>query len=762
MREKEKQNKLNKVSELDETSDEALPAGDQQETSAKQASRRASAALLQRLKAQQQSGSSSVSARQAVQKFGRFKRQFVATRSYFHDYPNNNRFESDESWRPTEVFPESPVVIRTTFDEEQNPVYLAAAAAAAGEGDGMVGLSPDSSKQTKYKKSYPFIPAYLSGKVNNFYKPNNNNNNKQIGRLDNTAYIVKGKFGLQQYRNSQNQKENEENEESIQAKAYSDSSEKQKPFVASAKGKSKGESEKLTHEQQREIQQQLLNAKVTKAQHLQQYLSNDFGENTDRIFLLMKTGYSVQWERLPIHFLTTFTRFPNFAIYSDAASSIAGYEIIDILQDLPMSVLQDRQLGLYVEQQKVRRDHTYAGRMAGSHGPVMNGGNGGGNGARDARPWIMDKFKNIPMLQHAWKHAPDNDWYVLMDDDSYFFADNIGRWLDTLDPNKPYYLGSAVAGLQHVFAHGGSGIILSRGLMEMAFGDEHSDEWVDEYSERALKECCGDYVLAAFLKEKLDVGLNLAVSGKRFQGEDFANVAFNKHNWCSDIVSFHHTTSRNIELLWEYERIRGYSARARNNHVFSPQDGIMAARSKMSITYGDIYTDFVKPYMQPMRSMWDNGAKDFEYSWARDVKEGKANIDDYLRNDGFSDKPYTSVDKCRQACLAKADCLMFRYDPYQKYCGFSTSVSFGQPKTSYQDAEIKKLLKQHGIIQPARTKEDTMHSEWRFDRIESVRRKLSCDPPPEVEASDYDDGNEGWYWRAREKTSNSLLDEMAK
>lgn len=51
-------------------------------------------------------------------------------------------------------------------------------------------------------------------------------------------------------------------------------------------------------------------------------------------------------------FFTTFTRFPNFAIYSDAASSMAGYEIIDILQDLPMSVLQDHQLGLYIEQQK--------------------------------------------------------------------------------------------------------------------------------------------------------------------------------------------------------------------------------------------------------------------------------------------------------------------------------------------------------------------------------------------------------------------------
>lgn len=257
----------------------------------------------------------------------------------------------------------------------------------------------------------------------------------------------------------------------------------------------------------------------------------------------------------------------------------------------------------------------------------------------------------------------------------------------------------------------------------MAFGHDKTDEWVDEYSSRALRECCGDYMLAAFLKEKLDVGLNLSVSGKRFQGEDFTLAAFNKQNWCSDIVSFHHVTPRSIELLWEYERIRGYAAHARAGHVFSPQDGLQAHQAR-TISYGDLYTDFVKPYLLPMRDMWDNGAKEVEFSWARDVLSGHANVDDYLRNDGNSDKAYTSVDKCRQACLARADCLMFRYDPYQKYCGFAASVSFGHPRTSYQDNEVRRLLKQHGIVQPPRTKDDAMHSEWRLIALKRCALKL--------------------------------------
>lgn len=658
----ENQNEKHQDSDLDQSASSS-------DTTASKVSKRASAALLSKVK---QSNRLRAKSGSNVQKFGRFRKQFLSTRSFFHQYPDSNRFEGDESWRSPDVFPDSPVVLRPIVDENQ-VLDAAAAAVAAAENSGNGAAAA----------------SYLSA-------ANTVDFSKSKGNNAAGSSIPLG----------------------------------HKPAAKSF----------LPHDRQREVQQQILNSKVSRSQHLQQYLSNDFGENTDRIFLLVKTGFSMQWDRLPAHFFTTFTRFPNFGIYSDAASSMAGYEIIDILQDLPTKVLQDHQLGLYLEQQKARQAHAYTRPSP----------------PKDERPWIMDKFKTLPMLQHAWKHAPDNDWYMLIDDDSYVLSDNVGRWLATLDPNKPYYLGSAVAGLKHVFAHGGSGIVLSRGLMELAFGHDDSDAWVDEYSEQAIRECCGDYILAAFLKEKLDINLNLSISGKKFQGEDFTHIAFNKQNWCSDIVSFHHTYSRNMELLWEYERIRSYARRAHSSYVFSPEDAVLAAKTRPSITYGDIYTDFVKPYLTPMKSMWDNGAKEVEFSWFSEAAAGRASVEDYLRNDGYSDKPYTSVDKCRQACLARADCLMFRYDPYQKYCGYSSSVSFGQPKTAYQDADIRRLLKHHGIIQSPRTNDESMYSEWRFDRIENMRKNLACDPPPENE--EFDDGNEGWYWRAREKSPDSLLE----
>lgn len=574
-------------------------------------------------------------------KFGRFRREFMPDRSIYHEYPDSNRFESDETWRPPEVFPDSNHVKRTDKPlsiEELNQDLTA-------------GSSNDGPRQQQALRKVTMI---------------------------------------------------------------------------------------------------------SKAEHIQQNLAKDFGKNADRIFLMLKTGYTVQWDRIPMHLLTTLTKFPNFGIYSDAASSIAGYEIMDILADLPESILSNPQLDLYTQQKKQRRNHT----------PNLSGSlNGGTNSLVNSQAWIMDKFKNLPILKHAWENSPDQDWYIMIDDDTFVFADNLGRWLSTLDPNKPYYLGSAVAGLNHIFAHGGSGIVLSRGLMKMAFQNPKTDAWMTEYAERALKECCGDFVLAAFLKEKLNIDLNLSVSGKRFQGEPITKVACHKQNWCAEIVTFHHTTPRDMELLWEYERIRSYytTKNLRGSYVFAPSDGPILHENP-PITYADIYTDFMKPYLKPMRKNWDNNAKEFQFSWSMDYLAQKATIEDYLRNDGYSDKPYTSVDQCRKACLKNPDCLMFRYDPYQKYCGYATSIALGNhvplgaPGTTTHlngDAEVAQLMKKNGIDSP-RSSTQGLYSEWRFDRVEAMRASVSCDPEAQGDIPDVDDSKEGWYWHARDKMEGNI------
>ena len=73
------------------------------------------------------------------------------------------------------------------------------------------------------------------------------------------------------------------------------------------------------------------------------------------------------------------------------------------------------------------------------------------------------------------------------------------RWLDTLNPKKKSYFGSEVNIDGTRFAHGGSGIILSRAIMyEIAvIHNGTAAAWDFETKER----CCGDLVLSLALQE---------------------------------------------------------------------------------------------------------------------------------------------------------------------------------------------------------------------------------------------------------------------
>jgi hypothetical protein len=346
---------------------------------------------------------------------------------------------------------------------------------------------------------------------------------------------------------------------------------------------------------------------------LQQQLALDHVANSENIMLLIKTGTLTVWERMPVHFLTTLTRFPNFAIYSDAADSVAGYEVIDILANVSQSLLLGSDQFLpYRKARELRSLHNYVSAQE----TDIQGG------------WTLDKFKNLKILEHSYREAPDMEWYVMIDDDTAVFSENLCEFLSTLNPDTPYYLGSAVAGLEHIFAHGGSGIVLSREAMKRGFGDPRSEQWVDKYTKRAERECCGDYMVAMYLKETIGLSLDFTVSGGRFQGEPAWAVPTSADNWCQEIISLHHQSPRDVELLWEYEQFR----RGRR------------------ILYRDLYTDFLKPYIpNELKQKWDNGAKNVELSWSRDTdnKDSPAPID--------PSSGYFSLDNCRQECESRPD-----------------------------------------------------------------------------------------------------------
>jgi hypothetical protein len=87
--------------------------------------------------------------------------------------------------------------------------------------------------------------------------------------------------------------------------------------------------------------------------------------------------------------------------------------------------------------------------------------------------WDADRRKNIPAYVATWARFPGRDWYIMVDDDTWVDLPNLAALVAPLNASEPLYLGNpyvisgrGCAGLRledgRLFAHGGSGIILSR------------------------------------------------------------------------------------------------------------------------------------------------------------------------------------------------------------------------------------------------------------------------------------------------------------
>ncbi|TPX52238.1 hypothetical protein SeMB42_g01575 [Synchytrium endobioticum] len=93
----------------------------------------------------------------------------------------------------------------------------------------------------------------------------------------------------------------------------------------------------------------------------------------------------------------------------------------------------------------------------------------------ESQGWKLDAHKNLPGFRHLFESHPDALWYFMIDDDTYIFIDNLVRLLKPYNPYDSHYFGAhnlfvgcdgvKAFGEGPAFAHGGSGIVLSRGAM---------------------------------------------------------------------------------------------------------------------------------------------------------------------------------------------------------------------------------------------------------------------------------------------------------
>lgn len=378
----------------------------------------------------------------------------------------------------------------------------------------------------------------------------------------------------------------------------------------------------------------------------------------DNILVIMKTGASESFSRVPTQLVTVLKCIPNFLIFSDMEQEIGGYKIHDSLA----TVLDEAKEGnsdfdLYRRQQACIVDQENCNNL----------------GDPSSEGWNLDKYKNIHIAEKAYQMRPDFDWYVFIDADTYVLWPNLVEWLGKLKPTRKLYMGSVSLISDFSFGHGGSGYVLSQAAMKASVGKHKG--LANEYDVQAKKECCGDYLFALALQSSAK--LQVEQVWPTINGEKPTTLPFGPSHWCQPIVTMHHLSSEEINTFWKFETKRY------NNTTASPSPIIMR----------DIFGEYLEPHLARKRKDWDNRSDDRFYldmgedgnrEWEDWMKDRMKNPEEYSDVEKLA---HTSAQNCAIACRAASEDDCFQWAYKDGSCGFGRSFALGKPVKPSGDDE---------------------------------------------------------------------------
>lgn len=255
--------------------------------------------------------------------------------------------------------------------------------------------------------------------------------------------------------------------------------------------------------------------------------------DTDDILLILKTGATEVYEKLPIHFVTTLKCINDSMLLSDMEMDIADRHVDNVLSDFPEDLQHDNEdFALYKQLQEFSRSQQDLSSLK-----AQNNG------------WNLDKYKFIPMMQKTWEYRQDAKWYFFSEADTAINWNNLRAYLDTLDSTKPYYVGSPAFLGETRFAHGGTGYAISNAAMQKIVG-QHPNIG-DEYNKEVRDMCCGDAIVAKIM---LDKHIGLTNAWPMFNGETPFSTPYGVRQWCQPFITMHHMTSQEISEVWDFSQ----------------------------------------------------------------------------------------------------------------------------------------------------------------------------------------------------------------
>ncbi|KAH7327135.1 hypothetical protein BKA65DRAFT_528149 [Rhexocercosporidium sp. MPI-PUGE-AT-0058] len=342
----------------------------------------------------------------------------------------------------------------------------------------------------------------------------------------------------------------------------------------------------------------------------------------DRLVVTIKTGATEAAEKIPVQLETTLRCVPleNVLWYSDMAQKVGDHQLVDALDRIPPSVKDGNlDFDIYRKQQELQDPVKVVSLLKDMKHPKHED---------KLAAWALDKYKNIHIVEKAWAAKPNADWYIHIDADTYVIWSSLMAWIRKLNPSKKSFLGSMACLSELPFAHGGSGILLSRGATENLVIKNNGT--AARWDSRIAGNCCGDAILAEAFKEQ-----NIAVMNAwpTINGESPSTIPFQSESWCQPLVTLHHVSAEDAQRLRDFEDRR---------------------RKKSSpVLYSELFVDLVWNFLPDSLENWDN------------------------MSDGITVPEIHTAENCAKACEMNRHCLQSLFNGNECKLG-TAKIIFGE------------------------------------------------------------------------------------
>ncbi|KAK3068158.1 hypothetical protein LTR53_014493 [Teratosphaeriaceae sp. CCFEE 6253] len=362
----------------------------------------------------------------------------------------------------------------------------------------------------------------------------------------------------------------------------------------------------------------------------------------DNVLVLLKTGATELYQKLPTHFVTTFTCVPHFMIFSDLAQDFADYPIHSAIAPVSQHFREHHEdFELYRKLQQYQREGQDMSRLKGDGG------------------WNLDKWKFLPMLFQAFESAGDDiHWFFVMEADTSVSWTNLLQWLKTMDHTEPFYLGAQNVIGDTTFAHGGSGVVVSRKTADLMLARRNKLGKVvydEQWEELTSTSCCGDEVIA---RAFLEVGVELTPAWPLIQGETVSSIDWTDNHWCTPAVTWHHVTPIEVDALFQFQ-----------------SEWVADHDWNTPYLFSDVFDHFIARHVAVNRTSWNNLSQDQKFVSA---KLAGADDRDYEKLERYEQAATESAEACAQACERKEvfECVQWMFTPGR--CHLGKDIRFGR------------------------------------------------------------------------------------